>query len=233
MTGLSALAPLSDRGSLVDQVRDSIHAAITSGRLDPGYRLREIPLSQHFGVSTTPVREALRRLESEGLVQVQPRRGAVVVALDEVMVGDLYDLRLILETAAARMAAEAERLELAPVYGLMAQLEALVEGPESEFAQVDVALHRAINDLAANRELSETVERIHRRIQSVRVRTSVPGRLRMGQDQHAEIVDALRRRDPDLAEAATRRHIENAKQNVLTSLATRRQAVAGPDDADN
>jgi DNA-binding GntR family transcriptional regulator len=231
MTDMTALAPLSDRGSLVDQVRDSLHAAITSGRLEPGARLREIPLSQHFGVSTTPVREALRRLASEGLVQVLPRRGAVVVALDEAMVSDLYDLRLILETAAARQAASAVERQLAPIYALMSQLEALVNGPgEADFAQGDVTLHRAINDIAGNRELSETTERIHRRIQSVRVRSAVPGRLRIAQDQHAEIVEALRRRDPDLAEAAARRHIESAKDNVLTVLRTRREAAAAMDD---
>ncbi|GAB4066156.1 GntR family transcriptional regulator [Angustibacter speluncae] len=223
MTDLTRLDPLSNRGSLVDQVRDSLHAAITAGVLDPGSRLREIPLSQHFGISTTPVREALRRLESEGLVQVQPRRGAVVVALDDDVVSDLYDLRMVLETAGVRMAASAPDLELSGVYALMSQLETLVDGPESEFAHVDVALHRAINDLSGNRELAEAAERVHRRIQAVRVRSAVPGRLRIAQDQHAEMVDALRRRDPDLAEAATRAHIGSAKENVLSVLRARRE----------
>jgi DNA-binding GntR family transcriptional regulator len=228
MTDLSHLAALSNRGSLVDQVRDSLHAAITAGALDPGARLREIPLSQRFGISTTPVREALRRLESEGLVEVQPRRGAVVVALEDDVVSDLYDLRLILETAGARLAAGAgDPPELSGVYALMSQLEALVDGPESEFARVDVALHRAVNDLAGNRELAEAAERVHRRIQAVRVRSAVPGRLRIAQDQHAEIVEALRRRDPDLAEAATRTHIGSAKQNVLSVLRARREEEVG------
>lgn len=225
MTNLSHLSALSNRGSLVDQVRDSLHTAITAGVLDPGARLREIPLSQHFGISTTPVREALRRLESEGLVEVQPRRGAVVVALNEAVVSDLYDLRLVLETAGAQLAAARDGLDLSGVYALMSQLEALVDGPESEFARVDVALHRAVNDLSGNRELAEAAERVHRRIQAVRVRSAVPGRLRIAQDQHAEIVEALRRHDPALAEAATRSHIESAKQNVLSVLRSRREAA--------
>ncbi len=229
MTDLTHLTPLSNRGSLVDQVRDSLHAAITSGVIDPGARLREIPLSQHFGISTTPVREALRRLESEGLVEVQPRRGAVVVALEDDVVSDLYDVRLILETAGARLAAAAADIELSDVYALMSQLESLVDGPESEFARVDVALHRAVNDLSGNRELAEVAERVHRRIQAVRVRSAVPGRLRIAQDQHAEIVEALRRRDPDLAEQATRTHIESAKGNVLSVLRSRRAGAGGTD----
>jgi DNA-binding GntR family transcriptional regulator len=225
---LADLQPLSERGSLVDQVRDSIFAAITSGRLDPGARLREIPLSLHFGVSTTPVREALRRLESEGLVEVQPRRGAVVLSLADGTVSDLYDLRLILETAAGRLAALRADLDLAQVYALMAQLESLVSGPsESEFAHVDVQLHRAIHDLSGNRELAETAERVHRRIQSVRVRAAVPGRLRIAQNQHADIVEALRKGEPDLVEAAIRRHVESAKDNVLTVLRSRREAGTG------
>ncbi len=226
MTDLGALEPLSDRGSLVDQVRDSIFAAITSGRLDPGDRLREIPISTHFGVSTTPVREALRRLESEGLVVVQPRRGAVVLALDDATVNDLYDLRLILETAACRRAASAPEMDLSKVYTLMAQAESLVKGHESEFAHVDVQLHRAIHDLSGNRELALTAERVHRRIQAVRVRSAVPGRLRIAQNQHADIVEALRKRDPDLAEEAARKHILSAKENVMTFLQSQREAVS-------
>lgn len=226
---LGALSALSQRGSLVDQVRDSIFAAITSGRLDPGARLREIPLAQHFGVSTTPVREALRRLESEGLVQVQPRRGAVVLAMDENTVRDLYDLRMILETAATRLAASQDDLDLSRVFSLMAQAESLVNGPsESEFGHVDVALHRAIHDLSGNRELADAAERVHRRIQAVRVRSSVPGRLRIAQDQHGDIVEALRKRRPDLAEAAARKHIESAKDNVLNVLRTRREEALNP-----
>lgn len=229
MTNLETLGTLSQRGSLVDQVRDSIFAAITSGLLDPGARLREIPLSEHFGVSTTPVREALRRLQSEGLVEVHPRRGAVVLAMDESMVCNLYDLRMLLETAATRLAASQDVLELSQVYALMAQAEALVDGPnEAEFAHVDVKLHRAIHDLSGNPELADAAERVHHRIQTVRVRCAIPGRLRIAQDQHGDIVEALRKRKPDLAEAAARRHIESARENVLTVLRARRGEAAEP-----
>ncbi|MFQ6171449.1 GntR family transcriptional regulator [Oryzobacter sp. R7] len=232
MTDLAALQALSDRGSLVDQVRDSIRAAITSGRLDPGDRLREIPLSKHFGVSTTPVREALRRLESEGLVQVHPRRGAVVTALEYAVVADLYDLRLLLEVEAVRLAASRTELDLGPVYSVLAELEQLVGQGDAAFAEADARLHRAISDLGGNRELAAEAERVHRRIQAARVRASVPGRLRAAQDQHAEIVEALRLRDAGLAQEAVRRHIGSAKENVLGVLRARAAAAdEGPDAA--
>jgi len=225
MTDLGVLQGLSDRGSLVDQVRESIQSAITSGRLDPGDRLREIPLSKHFGVSTTPVREALRRLESDGLVQVHPRRGAVVTALQDGVVADLYDLRLVLEAEALRLAVARTDLELGPVYGLLGELERLVDVGDAAFAEVDVQFHRAIDDLGGNRELAAEAERIHRRIQAARVRASVPGRLRIAQDQHAEIVEALRKREPDLVQEAVRRHITSAKENVLGFLRARSTTV--------
>jgi len=225
MTDLGVLQGLSDRGSLVDQVRESIQSAITSGRLDPGDRLREIPLSKHFGVSTTPVREALRRLESDGLVQVHPRRGAVVTALQDGVVADLYDLRLVLEAEALRLAVARTDLELGPVYGLLGELERLVDVGDAAFAEVDVQFHRAIDDLGGNRELAAEAERIHRRIQAARVRASVPGRLRIAQDQHAEIVEALRKREPDLVQDAVRRHITSAKDNVLGFLRARSTTV--------
>ena len=225
MTDLGVLQGLSDRGSLVDQVRESIQSAITSGRLDPGDRLREIPLSKHVGVSTTPVREALRRLESDGLVQVHPRRGAVVTALQDGVVADLYDLRLVLEAEALRLAVARTDLELGPVYGLLGELERLVDVGDAAFAEVDVQFHRAIDDLGGNRELAAEAERIHRRIQAARVRASVPGRLRIAQDQHAEIVEALRKREPDLVQEAVRRHITSAKENVLGFLRARSTTV--------
>src|SRR6476660_9014347 len=208
---LSRIPPMSATGSLVDQIRDSLYAAITSGELDPGTRLREIPLSAHFGVSTTPIREALRRLEYEGLVEVSPRRGAVVTALDEGGVADLYDLRLILETAAAGLAATSGR-PLDRVEELLAQGAAYVdEQPQVSFHRLDVQLHRAIADLSGNAALAATVEHVHQRIQAVRVRCHVPGRLRVAHGQHVEIVEALRAGKARAAEAAVRRHITSAK----------------------
>ena len=98
---------------------------------------------------------------------------------------------------------------------------------DAAFAEADVRLHRAINDLGGNRELAAEAERVHRRIQAARVRASVPGRLRAAQDQHAEIVEALRKRDPELAQDAVRRHITSAKENVLGFLRSRAEATEG------
>jgi DNA-binding GntR family transcriptional regulator len=126
------------------------------------------------------------------------------------------------------MAAGRAELDLAKVYGLLGELERLVDAGDAAFAEADVRLHRAINDLSGNRELAAEAERVHRRIQAARVRASVPGRLRVAQDQHAEIVEALRKRDPALAQEAVRQHIVSAKENVLAFL---RRRDAGVGDA--
>jgi DNA-binding GntR family transcriptional regulator len=170
------------------------------------------------GEGAPPLRVQLRRLEHEGLVEVTPRRGAIVTALDPATVSDLYDLRLILEAAAVRLAATGGR-PLDRVDELMARAEIAVdEQPQMTFHRLDVQLHRALAELSGNAELATAVEHVHQRIQAVRVRCAVPGRLRIAQDQHTEIVEAVRAGNAKAAEAAVRRHITSAKKNVLGVL---------------
>lgn len=214
-----AIGQLSRTGSLPEQVRDSIFTAIISGALPPGTRLREIPLSEHFGLSKTPVREALRLLEAEGLVEVNARRGAVVTSLGDENVRNLYDLRLVLEIAAVRRAAE---LGVAVKEAEVLKTEMddyLDEEPQLTFHRLDVKLHRAIAEAAGNGELASTLEHTHRRIQAVRVRVQVPARLQRAQKQHASILSAIRRGRPDDAEKVVTEHIMSARDHVLKYLA--------------
>ncbi len=103
----TALPLLGVRENLAEAVYRVLREAITDGSLPPGERLREIPLARRFGVSTTPVREALRRLEREGLVEINPRRGAVVPRFEPADIAQLYEAREVLECRAVRRAAEA------------------------------------------------------------------------------------------------------------------------------
>ena len=111
---------------------------------------------------------------------------------------------------------------------MLGELEQLVDEGDAAFAEVDVRVPPGgERPAAATASSAAEAERVHRRIQAARVRASVPGRLRTAQDQHAEIVEALRKRDPDLAQEAVRRHITSAKDNVMGFL--RARAVA-PDE---
>ncbi len=216
MSQLEGSIPLLPRrGSLAEQVRDSIFAAISSGGLAPGTRLREIPLSEHFGLSKTPVREGLRMLEADGLIVVHPRRGAVVTSFDEDAIRHLYDLRLVLEVAAVRRAA-GSGLPPKEAAALRTEMgDYLDEEPQVTFHRLDVRFHRAISDLGGNPELAVALERVHQRIQAVRVRCQVRGRLRIAHRQHGQLLTALRKGDPDAAAAAVTEHVESARDYVI------------------
>jgi len=218
---LARLAPIDGRESLADQVYGRLREAITSGALAPGLRLREVPLSQQFGVSTTPVREALRRLENDGLVETNPHRGALVAGFSLRVVGELFEVREVLERRGARLAAAAPVRDLSKVEELLRRAAALVDEPDQvAFNRLDVAFHRAVDDVGGNRSLAEMAERAHRQIQAVRVRCAIylPGQPRWSQRDHADLAEAIRRGDPDSAEELIARHICRARDAVIAAL---------------
>ena len=142
------------------RVRDELQHAILEGVLQPGERLRAEALAQRFGTSRTPVREALLQLEAQGLVEVEPNRGAVVKAFDAADLLDLYELRALLEPAAAARAAtriEPDEIE---------QLQALTDedaSPERQMASNE-QFHRIIVEAARSPRLTAAM-----RLQSIRV----------------------------------------------------------------
>lgn len=220
---LAAVPIVSARTSLADVVYQALRDAITSAVLSPGFRLREIALARHFGVSTTPIREALRRLEREGLVEVTPNRGAVVAAYNLRQVTDLYEVREVLECRAIRRAALARGpRDLSRVEALLAEAASVLEAPDQvEFNRLDVELHRALSDVGGNDQLAELAERVHRQIQSVRVRCAVhlPGRPTRSHAEHQAIVAAVEAGDADRAETLVRAHIDGVRDAVTRVLA--------------
>lgn len=223
-SGVEVLARPAARTSLADVVCRALREGITSGRLSPGVRLREVALARHFGVSTTPIREALRWLEREGLVEVQANRGAVVAGFDPREVAHLYEVREVLERRAVRRAAGApEPRDFARVERLLAEAHAHVDEPDQvAFNRLDVEFHRAVSDLGGNPHLAEAAERVHRQIQGVRTRCAapLPGRPAVSQAEHQALLSAIQRRDPGAAETLVRAHIEGVRDAVLQVLRT-------------
>lgn len=208
-------------GRLVDMVYLALRDAIASGQLVAGTRLREVALAKHFGVSSTPVREAFRRLEREGLILVSPHRGATVVSFTLHELTDLYEIHELLECRAVRRAAEAPHHNLVPLEATLAEAEAILGEPDqAAFNRLDLAFHRALNDLGGNAPLAELIEQVHRRIQSARVRYAghLPGRPMHSHAQHKELLAAVRARDPDRAEALSRAHIRAVRDAVVQIL---------------
>jgi DNA-binding GntR family transcriptional regulator len=220
--GLPPLTPVQPGASLGDAIYLSLRGAILQGSLPPGYRLREVPLSEHFGVSSTPVRSAVQRLGLEGLVEVTPRRGAVVAPVTVRQLRYLYEVRELLECHAIRSAAERDDLDLGGLEDLLRRTEAVLDDPDqSRFHDLDLAFHGLLTQMAGNTELAQLAERTHRRIQAVRVRyvPRLPGRPRTSHRDHLAIVSALRQGDADRAEERLRQHITDVRDAVL-ELAT-------------
>lgn len=218
--------------SLVEAIYVALRDAIIRGELPEGYRLREIALSRHFDVSTTPVRSALARLDFEGLVEIAPRRGAIVASLEDHELQELYEVREILECHAVRVAAasHSER-SLAAVENLLQECEeAAQQADQMQFNALDIEFHAALTELGGNVELRRIAQRTHRRIQAVRVRNAValPERPRLSQREHHLILQALRAGDADGAEANLRAHIRSVHQEVRAAVGSPQRDGAAP-----
>ncbi len=205
-------------GSRADEVRENLIQAIRSGRYSPGERIRETEVADWLSVSRTPVREAFRRLETEGLLIFESWRGAIIADLNRQQISELYAMREILEGAAAKLAArhiDDAEIDL---------LEVLLEKSDGEndpgkLAELNRQFHGAIHDSAHNRYLSQTLEQLRNSLALLKGTTySVPGRADEVTAEHQAIVAAIRARKPDAAETAAREHIAAAQKARLRLL---------------
>lgn len=207
-----------------EQAYQRLINAIASGQLAPGARLRETELSEQFGLSRTPIREALRALEADGLVQHQPRQGAVVRQLDHAEVVELYEMRAVLEGTAARLAARtASEVELQALSALNDEFAAAAADPATA-AELNRQFHRTLIGAARNRFLVRAVEGLRKTLLILGPTTMiVEARVKEATSEHAAIISALQDRDGIRAESLMRTHIETAQLNRL-KLRSRQQS---------
>ena len=215
---------LAGRGeSMVDRIEHTLSDAIRRGELPGGLRLREIPIAERFDCSTTPVREAIRRLAAAGLVVVLPRRGATVSSISVDGIDELYELRFLLEPAMARKAAA--NAQSRP--DLVAQLRDLVELQErqehdenADGDRLDATFHATLARLAGNETIADHVANATQRVEAVQARAQkwTPKGLETALHFHAAILDAVVAGDADLAEQAMKEHLAQAKRGVLAGL---------------
>ena len=207
------------QGSRADQVSEKIREAIRHGKYTSGDHIRETEVAEWLQVSRTPVREALRRLESEGLLTFESWRGVVVANLDRQQISELYAMREMLEGAAARLAArhiDPGEIDLLDI--LMDRAES-VSGDPRKLADINRQYHETIYLAAHNRYLTQTIEQLRNALALLQGTTySVPGRAETAAREHRAIVEAIRNRDPDEAEAAARRHVANNHKARLRLL---------------
>jgi len=204
------------------QVLDGLRQAIIEGRLAPGVRLTERDLTEMMGVSRTVVREALRQLESEGLVAIIPHKGPVVRELTRAEAKDLYDIRALLEGLAARLfvenANDAQTKRLGQTLEVVAQ--AYQAGDAHRILDTKNSFYEALFEGAASPTLSAMLSSLHARIWRWRaLGLSHPQRSLERSKESVRglraIVAAIRKRDADTAEKLTRQEAQRAAAEVM------------------
>jgi DNA-binding GntR family transcriptional regulator len=205
------MAPPIPRRALYEEVAERLRQLIYDGELGPGSFVDERALVQRFGISRTPLREALKVLHAEGLVRLTPRRGSWVAGeLTPQDLDEIFPLMALLEGLCAREAvkkatpAGVKRLE-----GLHARLERhAAAGDIARYYEQNYEFHEAVQELAANPYLSRAVSELRRLLRLLRGRQlRVPGRMEASLAEHRRLMRAVRRGDADEAERVMRAHL--------------------------
>jgi DNA-binding GntR family transcriptional regulator len=213
------------------QLKDAVYlqllSDIISGVLPTGAVLREAELVSRFGVSKTPLRDALVRLQKDGFVDIPPYRSAVVTGYSETDLREIYELRELLEGACAQQAAlhiDGEALaELERIVRASAACVSggeVVPGREEELAGLIQQFDLLLYAQSRNSRIDEMVGNIRGHVQRIgRLTTGIPGRLAKSVTEHQAICDAIARRDGAAAETLMREHIRSVMADQLASMA--------------
>ncbi len=203
---------------LGEVVYETLREAIIRQILKPGERLMEQELAEEMGVSRTPVREALRKLELEGYVVMIPRKGAYVAGLSIKDINNVFEIRSALETLAAELAAsratqeEIEEMER----NLVMEAAHFETGDLLKTIEVDTRFHELIYHASKNNRLQNMLKDLRDQVQRFRTTTlAAPGRMKFALDEHRRIVEAIAAGNVQEAKLAIREHIENAESALL------------------
>ena len=215
----AAAADSPESTSRSERAYRQLRAALASGALKPGQRVMELEVAGWLRVSRTPVREALRRLESEGLLALEPRTGLVVASISRQAMLELYVMREVLEGTAARLCARhASDPEITELEELIRR-EARLQGNHAELARHNRLFHDAIHRAAHNRYLEKSLTAVNDTMHLLGPsQLLIAQRAAQSQVEHAELFGHIRNHDADAAEAAARRHVRSAQQQRVRNL---------------
>ena len=209
---------------LHEVVFDTLRRAILTGELDPGERLMEIHLANQFGVSRTPVREAIRMLEQEGLVTIRPARGAVVASISAESVQEVLEVRRAMDVLCADLACKRiSEEQLNALREACDRFEEAVKAPDrslTHIAACDVALHDIILEATGNRRLKQLVNNLSEQMYRYRFEYLKDADI---YDQlvkeHSDIYTAIASRDEEAAAHACGIHIDNQEHAIMKQIA--------------
>lgn len=209
------------RLALHDQVASRLRTMLVEGQIAPGAKLNERELSAQLRVSRTPLREAIKLLAAEGLVDLLPNRGAVAVKLTEADVVNTFELLATLEGMSGELAAQ--RItdeELAELRALHYEMMACFARRDlSGYYRINARIHTAINDAARNPVLSSTYRSINARVQSLRFRTNQnEAKWKNAVAEHERMVEALAAHDSAAMRTVLIEHLNRKRDTVLELL---------------
>lgn len=202
-------------------VFETLREAIINGHLKAGERLMEVQLAEELGVSRTPVREAIRKLELEGFVVMIQRKGAYVADLSTKDIADVFEIRSALESLAAALACE--RItdeELEELEHLLIKVNQCTENNDLEkLVEVDTQFHDVLYRASRNERLAQIINNLREQIQRFRkISMGAPGRMRETLKEHKLLVEAIAERNVDLARTLAQEHIENAENRMMEAI---------------
>jgi DNA-binding GntR family transcriptional regulator len=216
------------RAALHEQVAHRLRQMLVENRIVPGAKLNERALSEVLNVSRTPLREAIKMLAAEGLVELLPNRGAIAVELSEADILNTFEVMSGLEAQSGALAAEritdAELAEIKAVHYEM--LAAFTRRDLPAYYRLNAAIHRAINAAAKNPVLTATYNQVNARLQALRFRSNQDGeKWRTAVKEHEQMIEALGKRDAAAMRAVLLAHLDNKRDVVIEQLRAARAAA--------
>jgi DNA-binding GntR family transcriptional regulator len=227
---MTTQAPSIPRTVLHEQVALRLRQMLVEGEIPPGAKLNERELCEVLHISRTPLREAIKMLAAEGLVELLPNRGSVAVALDEDDVRHTFEVMAGLEAMSGQLAAErVTDAELAEIEALHFEMMAAYTRRDlSAYYRLNAAIHRAINAAARNPVLTATYTQVNARLQALRFRSNQDGeKWQRAVQEHEAMVAALKARDGAALARVLTQHLHHKRDVVLEQLRSN-AAPAGP-----
>ena len=208
--------------TLSDEVFEALVKDILSGAIQPGARLDEPSICRKFGVSRTPIREALRRLSGTGLVEVAPRKGVTVAQIDVEQLNTMYEALAEFEGLCARLSAvRMTTLEKMRLKALNASRQKQIADGDNDFAGLNNEFHECIYQGAHNPSIASVARSFRQRLAPFRVLQFVPGHTEYSFHEHDEIVLAIVTSDAERAYVAMRDHVTGAGLQVIEHFANK------------
>ncbi len=217
------------RAALHEQVTHRLRQMLVEGQISPGAKLNERALCEQLKVSRTPLREAIKTLAAEGLVELLPNRGAIAVQLTEADILDTFEVMADLEGLSGELAAQrVSASELAEIQALHFEMKAAYTRRDlSSYYRLNAAIHRAFNAAAKNPVLSATYNQVNARLQALRFRSNQDGdKWARAMHEHDRMVQALVQRDGAALRAELVAHLNHKRDVVLELLRINENTVS-------